>query len=234
VSLVPLQDWLLGQLTGETRAWYERALASAAAAGGEAFAGAWSACGRRLGRAALTPTQAEAETLTTAGAPFVPAGWGMDEAGRAVLLLVTAQRGATGAGGADPGTPVEEVGELFAHGELREQQAVVRVLAYLPEPARYSALAADAVRTNALPVLEALACDNPFPARHMPDLAFNQLIMKAIFNGLPLGRVLALPERNNAELKRMVGAYASERRAAGRPVPADVDFILGGAPNASV
>ena len=68
----------------------------------------------------------------------------------------------------------------------------------------------------------------------MPDLAFNQMIMKAIFNGLPLRRVLALPGRNQAELRRMVGAYASERRAAGRSIPADVDFILGGTPDASV
>ena len=48
--------------------------------------------------------------------------------------------------------------------------------------------------------------------------------MKAIFNGLSLRRVLGLAERNNAELRRMVEAYASERRAAGRPVPEDVDF----------
>ena len=78
------------------------------------------------------------------------------------------------------------VDELFRKGEMREQQAVLRVLAYLPEPARYVALAAEAVRTNVLSVLEALACDNPFPARHMPELAFNQMVMKAIFNGLPL------------------------------------------------
>jgi hypothetical protein len=83
-------------------------------------------------------------------------------------------------------------------------------------------------------VLEALVCENPFPARFMPDLAFNQLIMKAIFNGLSLRRVLGLAERNNAELRRMVEGYASERRAAGRPVPEDVDFSLGGTPNASV
>jgi hypothetical protein len=31
-----------------------------------------------------------------------------------------------------------------------------------------------------------------------------------------------------------VSAYASERRAAGRPVPADVDFVLGGAEHAPV
>ncbi len=222
MSLLPLQDWLTGLLSGDTRTWYESALASArrTGIGNEAFAVAWSACGRRLGKS-IAPS-AEGGTLADPAVPFQPLGWGLDEVGRALLLL------------AATGTTAEAVSDLYAQGELREQQAVVRVLAYLPEPARYAALAADAVRTNAVSVLEALACDNPFPARHMPELAFNQLVMKALFNGLPLARVRGLPERNNAELRRMVADYASERRAAGRPVPADVDFILGGTPNAPV
>jgi hypothetical protein len=228
VSLPPLEQWLVGLLPGETRAWYEDALAGARRVGlaGPEFAMAWSACGRKLGKAPLVLTAADAEKLVGAPFPFVPVGWGIDEAGRALLLLAAVQ-----------GPQAEQaaaVADLFATGELREQQAVVRVLAHLPGPTQYVALAADAVRTNALSVLEALVCENPFPARYMPDLAFNQLIMKAIFNGLSLRRVLGLAERNNAELRRMVEAYASERRAAGRPVPEDVDFILGGTPNASV
>jgi hypothetical protein len=228
VSLLPLQEWVVTRVPDDCRPWYENALAVARQAGpaGDGFAVAWSGCGRRLGRAPLATTPDQARQLTAAGAPFVPDGWGLDEAGRALLLLAALESGSAAA--------AEVVTELFARGEMREQQAVLRVLPYLPDPAQYAALAADAVRTNVLSVLEALACDNPFPARHMPDLAFNQLIMKAIFNGLPLRRVVALAERNTAELRRMVGAYASERRAAGRPVPADVDFILGGTPHAPV
>jgi hypothetical protein len=227
VSLLPLQDWVVARVPEDCRAWYQNALAVARQSGpaSDGFAVAWSGCGRRLGRGSQTVPAEEAARLTEAGAPFVPQAWGLDEAGRALLLLSALESAPASA---------DVVLELFAHGEMREQQAVLRVLAYLPDPTQYVALAADAVRTNVLSVLEALACDNPFPARHMPDLAFNQLIMKAIFNGLPLRRVVALAERNTAELRRMVGAYASERRAAGRPVPADVDFILGGTPHAPV
>ena len=57
-------------------------------------------------------------------------------------------------------------------------------------------------------------------------------LMKAIFNGVPLGRVVGLSGRLGPELRRMAGAYASERRAAGRPVPADVDLVLGGTEHA--
>jgi hypothetical protein len=228
VSLLPLQEWVVARIPDDTRVWFQNALAVARQTGpaSNRFAVAWSGCGRRLGRTPLRVPADEGAALTAAGAPFLPDGWGLDEAGRALLLLVALESAPAGS--------ADMVLELFAHGEMREQQAVLRGLAYLPDPTQYIALAADAVRTNVLSVLEALACDNPFPGRHMPDLAFNQLIMKAIFNDLPLRRVVALAERNNAELRRMVGAYASERRAAGRPVPADVDFILGGTPHAPV
>ncbi len=227
----PVATWLAERLSGESRDWFERALASAreGGIGSDAFAIAWSGCSRRLGKAALAIGDVDVERLRAGGLEVVPAGWCADEAGRAALLLTAARAGQAGAA-----QVADSVTDLYARSELREQQALVRALAYLPEPERYAALAADAVRSNALTVLEALVCDNPFPARHMPDLAFNQMIMKAIFNGLPLRRVVGLGERTNAELRRMVGAHASERRAAGRPVPADADLILGGTPNAPV
>ena len=79
-----------------------------------------------------------------------------------------------------------------------------------------------------MPELEAIACENPFPARHFEELAFNQLVMKSLFNGISLSRIEGLPARRSAELLRMVAAYASERRAAGRVVPEDVSYLLDG------
>jgi hypothetical protein len=102
---------------------------------------------------------------------------------------------------------------------------LLRVLAYLPAPDAWAALAAEAVRSNVISVLEALACDNPFPAAYMDGLAFNQMVMKAIFNDLPLARIRGLRERADAELSRMARAFARERRAAGRTVPQDLGLI---------
>jgi hypothetical protein len=143
------------------------------------------------------------------------------------LLLLAAAEGTVDAAVANGFAAA--VDELFRMGEMREQQAILRVLAHLPGPGRFTAVAADAVRINVLTVIEAIACDNPFPAAHLNELQFNQMIMKAIFNELPLSRVVELARRNNAELRRMVTAYASERRAAGRPVPADTQLVLQGA-----
>src|SRR4029079_3708724 len=136
-------------------------------------------------------------------AAFVPNGWGTDELGRALLLLAAME-------GRPAGVMAGVLEDLYRRGEMREQQAWLRVLAYLPAPGAWAALAAEAVRSNVISVLEALACDNPFPAAYMDGLAFNQMVMKAIFNGLPLARILGLRERADAELRRMAQAFARE------------------------
>jgi hypothetical protein len=216
-----IERWLRDRLPDDSRAWLEKALADARAAGpaGGLFAAAWSSAGRRLGRGRLVVSEDDVRALLAAGATFVPAGWGTDELGRALLLLAATEERAP-----HPLSPLIE--DLFRKGEMREQQALLRVLAYLPEPDAYARLAADAVRSNVVSVLEALACDNPFPAAYMDELAFNQMVMKAVFSGLPLARIVGLSARANTELGRMARALASERRAAGRPVPRDLDDLI--------
>ncbi len=218
VSLETLETWLRERVAAEAATWLARAFADARREGieSERFSIDWSGAGRRLGRNSLALT----EPAKLADGGELSAGeWDADELGRGLLLLAAAQ-------GREPAMVASRVDELFRLGEMREQQAILRVLSLLPEPVRYVTLAADAVRINVLPVIEALACDNPFPAAHMPELAFNQMVMKAIFNELSLARVVGLGARNNEELRRMVKGYASERRAAGRPVPADTALIV--------
>jgi hypothetical protein len=205
---------LLERLSPDGAAWFGEALAAEA---DEQLGRRWSGAGRRLGKAPLSLSGAEIERL----APFVPTGWGADECGRAVLLLAALER-------LPPGQHEEVVTRLYRTGDIRERQAVLRVLAYLPQPERFAALGAEAVRTNVLSEIEALACENPFPQRHFPEPAFNQMVLKCLFNSIPLGRIEGLAARRGPELVRMVAAYASERRAAGRPVPEDAALVLGG------
>jgi hypothetical protein len=54
------------------------------------------------------------------------------------------------------------------------------------------------------------------------------MVIKAIFMDVAVSRIECLERRNGPELKRMARDYASERRAAGRPVPRDVDLIVRG------
>jgi hypothetical protein len=186
-----------------------------AALPGAGFAAAFAAAGRRIGRAPIG--EADATQLAALGLPWAATS-GADECGRAALVLAAVAA-------RDPAEHVALVHGLFRRGEIRERQAVLRTLAALPDPARFAAVAADAHRSNAQPVFEALACDNAYPARHLADPAYFQLVVKALFVGAPLARVRGLAERTTPELVRMIDAFASERRAAGRPVPDDVALI---------
>jgi hypothetical protein len=124
------------------------------------------------------------------------------------------------------------VEQLYRSGEIGEQHSVLRMLVQLPGPERFTSLAIEACRTNARPVFAAIACDNPFAAAHFPEPAFNQLVLKTLFLGLPAAAIVGLAERASVELRRMVEGYASERRAAGRSVPSDVELILAVCPPA--
>jgi hypothetical protein len=142
--------------------------------------------------------------------------WRVVDLGRAVLVVAVV--------GADDGAALVE--RLYRTGELGEQESLLRMLALLPAPARFTAIAAEACRTNARSVFAAIATHNPFPAAHFPEPAFNQMVLKAIFVGVPVAEVVGLTERANAELRRMALGYASERRAAGRGVPDDVARVV--------
>ncbi len=114
---------------------------------------------------------------------------------------------------------------LFEGGELGEQVSLLRVLAALPDAGRFVETGLQACRHNSLDVFEAIVCENPFPAEHFPALNFNQAVIKAIFNGVSVRRIEALERRITPELSRMAAGYASERRAAGRAVPQDAEYL---------
>jgi hypothetical protein len=179
-----------------------------------AFAGA----GRRLRAAELKLSLEERQQLLELGI-LAPDAWGLDGLARAALLVQAL------------GTwPSERhavlVREIYLKGDEREQAAVLRALSLLPDPRRFLEIGTDGCRTNVRDVFEAIACENPYPAAHFPEPAFNQLVLKAYFVGVPVSRILGLDRRKTPELRRMAADYASERRAAGRPVPADIHLAM--------
>lgn len=179
------------------------------------FEPTFAAVGRRLGTAAIGGDVALSDA---SGTRWSIAAWGCDEVGRAFLLVAASAR-----------VPASEqaawVESLYRTGALRERTAVLRALSLLPDPSRFLPVALDACRTSTQPIFEAIACANPYPAAHFPDASFAQLVMKAVFTGVPLARILGLVSRRTPELARMARDYADERRAAGRDVPADLDLL---------
>lgn len=206
----------------ETQLWLSRGLAQVAPETTTAFErgpffGLYAGAGRRLRGAALALSGAERARLVAAGVVH-PEVWSLSDLARAALL-------ARACDAAPAAEHLSIATEAFRKGDSAERVALLRSLPLLPAPERFVALAVEACRTHVLDVFAAIACENPLPAAHFPELNFNQLVIKCLFVELPLARVIGWHGRNNPELVRMAVDYAAERRAAGRPVPEDIALI---------
>ena len=200
---------------GSAESLYDESSLRASAFDRVAFEATFAAVGRRLGPA---PVGTAHEISDDAGHRWSLAGRGLDEVGRALLLVEGVAR-------VPANEQVAWIDDCWRAGALRERTALLRALALLPAPERFVAVAIDACRASTQPIFEAIACENPYPAAHFPEASFNQLVLKAVFTEVALARILGLDARRTPELARMASDYASERRAAGRPVPADLAYL---------
>jgi hypothetical protein len=194
--------------------WFTDALETAARGSDGQLLACYTAASRQVGTA---PLDADPGFDATA-----LAHWTLADAARTSLLLA---RAAT----ADPAAFAALAVQHFEQGDTGEQISWLRGVGFLPQPERFLPVVVDACRTNIVPVFEAVACENAFPARYFPERNLNQLVMKALFNNVRLARIVGLGPRLNGELARMATDFAAERRAAGRPVPPDIDLALSGA-----
>jgi hypothetical protein len=87
-------------------------------------------------------------------------------------------------------------------------------------------LVEDALRTNDTGIIAAAV--GPYAADHLDPHAWRHAVLKCLFTAVPIDAVACLPERarGDAELARMLGDFAAERTAAGRPVPLDLHRVL--------
>jgi hypothetical protein len=200
----PTREGLPGRLGDPARAWLEAALAEA--------------------RAAAPGGATDGDTTTAPSTPpawerhFAPAGrhCGQEHADDVrVLLLREARAGAA------------TLTRLYRQGTAAERRAVLLALAHLePAPACGVPLIEDALRTNDTRLVAAAV--GPYAAAHLDPHTWRHALLKCLFTGVPLAAAARLEQRahGDAELARMLGDYAAERTAAGRPVPADLHRVL--------
>lgn len=196
--MVTLDD-LRAALTGNGSLAEDGWLAGAldlVAADPSALGGLFPAVGRRCGRGPL---------------PGVP-GWTVDEAARTLLLAAL-----------PPDVLAGEVDDAYRYGDAAEKLAVLRALPLLPIGDTAVSLLHDALRTNDTRLVTAAL--GPYATR-LDDAAWRQGILKCVFMGVPLADVHGVTERADASLAAMLDAFARERRAAGREVPADALAVL--------
>lgn len=128
----------------------------------------------------------------------------------------------------------EEINLLFDTSELNEAVALYSSLPFLANSQHWLFRATDAVRSNIGNVFDALAFQNPFPAKYFSELQWNQLVLKCIFNDKGIHQIWGVNERSNEALAKSISDFAHERWAAGRNVPAQVWRLVSGFVNEQI
>ncbi|MCD8740963.1 EboA domain-containing protein [Mucilaginibacter roseus] len=175
-----------------------------------AFNAAFAMMPRKTGKAEISITPAQAQELDAIRKGFNIDGWTADRLCRVYLLL--------SADASDGERYLDVVENLFLAAEMNELVALYSALPVLAYPDFLVKRCAEGIRSNIGSVLEAIMYNNPYPAEYLPEAAWNQLIMKAIFTEKRLDLITGLNHRNNQELARILMDFARERGAAGRTV----------------
>lgn len=197
-----LRSWLDPAVSADARAWLDDAGSRiAAGAPDRVLFTQFGAAPRRVDRVDLPPHP-----------DLGLVGWSADQAARVALLLLRP---------ADDGF-TRALDQLFGAADLGELVCLYQALPLLPWPERHVRRAAEGVRSNMLPVFQAVALRNAYPAAWLDEGAWNQMVLKAVFVGCGLGGITGLDRRANPALARMLADYARERRAASRPVAPDL------------
>ncbi|AUB82128.1 EboA domain-containing protein [Candidatus Thiodictyon syntrophicum] len=212
-ALLALGALLRIRCPGAPVAWLDQAIEriQTAARPQAPLAQSFAAAARHLG---MDPLGAAAARFDTPCGPLDASRWQPGDAGRALLLAAAIRQ----VGDAW----VDLIEALYRDGDEGERASLVRALCLTPQPCRLLELARAAGRITSLRLYAALALDNPFPAACYPEHDFNGMVVKCLFNGLPVGRISGLAGRANPDLSRMCEDYREERRLAARAIPADI------------
>jgi len=174
---------------------------------------------RHIPRQLLMPSGAECAKTQKTVKGWYPHDWTLLETVRVSLILSH--------NGLLDGDFGERFTRWFNYADEGELCAFYRAIPLLPEPRRFVWRAAEGCRTNMKSVFMAVACDSSFPWQYFDDIAWNQLVVKALFTESPLWRIYGLDQRLSTTLAQMVLDYMDERSSAGRDIPVDAWLCLG-------
>jgi hypothetical protein len=171
---------------------------------------AYSSVWRYSGKTKLQLSEEDLKWSATIRKGWTIKNWTTDQACRALLLISLPHQ--------NKEVFLKRLNKLAETADVGELVALYLTLPLLPHPEILCERAAEGVRNNMTLVYDAIALDNPFPADYMKENAWNQMILKGIFNNRPLNRIVDLDKRANPTLAAMLSAFAHERWAAGRTV----------------
>jgi len=204
-----LSHWLEQRGTDSSFDWLKSKLAEIATNASEkTLFSSYSAASRYYLKESLNLSVAEIEKLPVVG--WNPTDWTLEQTARSLLLLSFPA--------SDPDRYIATLDKIIAAADVAEAIAFYQTLPLFPHPEKFQLRAAEGIRTNMTSVFNAVAHHNPYPAKYLDDLAWNQMVLKALFVSSPLRLIYGLEQRNNPQLAQMLIDYARERLAANRTV----------------
>jgi len=180
---------------------------------------AFSMAPRFSGKSALALSEAELQEAQELQPGFNPAAWTLDQATRTLLTLSLPHKSA------EEFTHI--LNKMFSTADLNELATLYAALPLLPYPESHVKRAAEGVRTTMTQVFDAIALHNSYPHDYLPEPAWNQLVIKSVFNVRPLYQIYGLDDRRNKNLANMLVDYAHERWAAGRTLTPELWRMVG-------
>jgi hypothetical protein len=111
---------------------------------------------------------------------------------------------------------------IFETADIKELITLYKGLYFLDNAEDFTLRMQEGVRTNMTDVFEAIALHNPYAYLYLPEDAWNQLVLKAVFTARPLFRIYGLDLRANEKLAFMLHGYIHERWSAGRAVTPEI------------
>ncbi len=108
--------------------------------------------------------------------------------------------------------------KIFETADMYEQEALYAALPIMPFQSDMLDRAMEGLRTNISTVFDAVALNNPYPAKYFDERAWNQMVLKAVFMQRPLFQIQQADQRANPKLSDILVDFAHERWAAGRSV----------------
>jgi len=215
-----LHSWLSQCVTQESLTWLDgKREQIAGGAPVRVFFTAFSAVPRYTGKQDLELTPADLQAASAMRTGWFPGHWSVDQAARTLLVLALPQDNTE--------KYLRMLEQVFTTADVGELVALYQALPLLPYPEQHRARAAEGVRSNMTAVFNAVALRNPYPAEYFDRLAWNQMVLKALFVGSPLHLIQGLDRRANQPLAQMLIDYAHERWAAKRSVSPELWRLVG-------
>ncbi len=171
---------------------------------------AFSIMPRKTGKGIITITPSDEQFIREIKPGWSLKGWTADRLSRVCFLMHLDS--------IEEDKYFKTIENLFLAAEMTELVALYSALPVLAYPEIWKNRCAEGIRSNIGTVLEAIMYENPYPADHLDEQAWNQLVMKAFFTDKNVNRIYGYDIRANAELAIILSDYAHERWAAGRKV----------------